>query len=100
MRPPAPALTRAGAPRAARLFLLDWTPLVGLVVVYEGLRDLVPLIGARSRTRLNEALGALDVKLGEIELEAIDAVLASGGFAGMRYGAHQMVMLDSEKDAG
>ncbi len=62
--------------------------------------DIVPLIGTRSRIKLNEALGALDVKLGEIELEAIDAVLAGGAFAGMRYGPHQMTILDSEKDAG
>ena len=61
--------------------------------------DIVPLIGTRSRAKLNEALGALDITLGEIELEAIDAVLGRSGIAGTRYGVHQMTMLDSEKDA-
>ena len=61
--------------------------------------DIVPLIGARSRTRLNETLGALDVKLGEIEYDAIDKAVAEHGVAGTRYAAHQMDMLDSEKNA-
>jgi hypothetical protein len=38
-----------GAALKARLFVLDWTPLVGLVVIYEALRDLVPIIGAPRR---------------------------------------------------
>ena len=59
--------------------------------------DIVPLIGARSRTRLNETLGALDVKLGEIEYDAIERAVAKHGVAGTRYAAHQMDMLDSEK---
>ncbi len=61
--------------------------------------DIVPLIGARSRKRLSETLGALDVKLGEIEYDAIDKAVAEHGVAGTRYGEHQMVMLDSEKNA-
>ena len=61
--------------------------------------DIVPLIGARSRTRLNETLGALDVKLGEIEYDAIERAVAKHGVAGTRYPAHQMDMLDSEKNA-
>lgn len=37
-----------GSPRrlAVRRFLLDWTPLVALVVAYETVRDLVPVFGA------------------------------------------------------
>ena len=59
--------------------------------------DIVPLIGARRRDRLTEALGALDVTLSESELAAIDAAAPEGAIAGTRYAAAQMHMLDSEK---
>ena len=59
--------------------------------------DFVPLVGARRRDRLQEALGALDVKLSESELRAIDAVAPEGAIAGTRYHESQMAMLDSEK---
>ena len=61
--------------------------------------DIVPLIGARSRVRLKETLGALEVRLGGIEHEAIDAVVRDHAIAGARYAEHQMKMLDSERDA-
>ncbi|HEX3675116.1 MAG TPA: aldo/keto reductase [Rhizomicrobium sp.] len=60
--------------------------------------DIVPLVGARSPGRLTEALGALEVTLGESELAAIDAVAPDGAIAGTRYAAEQMRMLDSEKN--
>ena len=59
--------------------------------------DLVPLVGARRRERLTEALGALDVKLGAADLEAIEAAVPAGAAAGDRYIAAQMAHLDSEK---
>jgi len=59
--------------------------------------DIVPLIGARRRDRLTEALGALDVRLGESELLAIDEAAPEGAIAGTRYAEEQMKMLDSEK---
>jgi aryl-alcohol dehydrogenase-like predicted oxidoreductase len=59
--------------------------------------DIVPLIGARRRDRLAEALGALDVTLSDSELAAIDAAAPEGAIAGTRYAAEQMRMLDSEK---
>ncbi len=59
--------------------------------------DIVPLIGARTRVRLDETLGALDVKLGALEYAAIDKAVAEHGVAGTRYAAPQMAMLDSEK---
>ncbi len=59
--------------------------------------DIVPLIGARRRDRLAETLGALDIKLNEDELKAIDAVAPEGAIAGTRYHEEQMKMLDSEK---
>ena len=59
--------------------------------------DIVPLIGARRRDRLTEALGALDVALGPADLAAIEAAVPKGAAAGQRYAAAQMAMLDSER---
>ncbi|WP_353942456.1 aldo/keto reductase [Streptomyces sp. HUAS MG91] len=59
--------------------------------------DIVPLIGARSRTRLTEALGALDVTLDEADLAAIEEAVPAGAAAGDRYAAAQMAALDSER---
>ncbi len=59
--------------------------------------DIVPLVGARRRERLTEALGALDVKLGAEDLAAIEAAVPAGSAAGDRYIAAQMAHLDSEK---
>ncbi len=59
--------------------------------------DIVPLVGARRRDRLSEALGALDITLSDSELAAIDKVAPEGAIAGTRYHESQMAMLDSEK---
>ncbi|MEH1908017.1 MAG: aldo/keto reductase [Nostoc sp.] len=59
--------------------------------------DIVPLIGARRRDRLNEALGALDLHLTEDELARIEAAVPLDAVAGDRYDPGQMAMLDSEK---
>ncbi|WP_459752758.1 aldo/keto reductase [Streptomyces sennicomposti] len=59
--------------------------------------DIVPLIGARTRERLNEALGALDVTLTEADLTAIEAAVPADAVAGERYAPAQMAMLDSER---
>ncbi|MER5945171.1 aldo/keto reductase [Streptomyces sp. NPDC001904] len=59
--------------------------------------DIVPLIGARSRTRLTEALGALDVTLDAADLAAIEEAVPAGAAAGDRYAAAQMADLDSER---
>jgi aryl-alcohol dehydrogenase-like predicted oxidoreductase len=59
--------------------------------------DIVPLVGARKRVRLEEALGALEVKLSDSELKAIDAVAPDGAIAGTRYAPEMMALLDSEK---
>ncbi|WP_406088066.1 aldo/keto reductase [Kitasatospora purpeofusca] len=58
--------------------------------------DVVPLVGARRRDRLTEALGALDVTLTEADLAAIEAAVPAGSAAGDRYAAAQMAHLDSE----
>jgi aryl-alcohol dehydrogenase-like predicted oxidoreductase len=59
--------------------------------------DIVPLIGARRRERLHEALGALDVELSDDDLERIEQAVPPGAAAGERYAAPQMAMLDSER---
>ncbi|MEU1194870.1 aldo/keto reductase [Streptomyces sp. NPDC005813] len=59
--------------------------------------DIVPLVGARTRDRLTEALGALDVTLGPDDLTAIQEAVPAGAAAGARYPAAQMAHLDSER---
>ena len=59
--------------------------------------DIVPVIGARTRERLAEALGADSVTLTVEQLSAIEAALPADQVAGTRYAAEQMAMLDSEK---
>jgi aryl-alcohol dehydrogenase-like predicted oxidoreductase len=60
-------------------------------------KDIVPLIGARRRDRLAEALAALDVRLDPADLTAIEQAVPEGAAAGDRYNAHQMANLDSER---
>jgi aryl-alcohol dehydrogenase-like predicted oxidoreductase len=59
--------------------------------------DIIPLVGARRRDRLGEALGALEVRLDTADLAAIDEAVPKGAAAGDRYAAHAMATLDSEK---
>jgi aryl-alcohol dehydrogenase-like predicted oxidoreductase len=61
--------------------------------------DIVPLVGARTRTQLREALGACDVVLTREELVRIEQVVPAAQVAGARYGPAQMAMLDSERPA-
>ncbi|XIE78439.1 aldo/keto reductase [Streptomyces sp. SBR177] len=58
--------------------------------------DVVPLVGARRRDRLAEALGALDVTLDAADLAAIEAAVPADAAAGARYPENQMAHLDSE----
>ena len=58
---------------------------------------IVPLVGARRRDRLEEALGALDIELDEEILAAIERAIPNGAAAGERYDARQMAILDSER---
>lgn len=59
--------------------------------------DIVPLVGARRRDRLDEALGALCVKLTEVQLAALDKAFPIGVAAGERYPEAQLVHMDSER---
>ena len=59
--------------------------------------DIAPLVGARTRERLAESLGALDVELTGEQLAAIESAVPKNAAAGDRYDATQMAMLDSER---
>jgi aryl-alcohol dehydrogenase-like predicted oxidoreductase len=59
--------------------------------------DIVPLVGARRRDRLAEALAAVDVKLSTEDLAAFESAVPPGAAAGDRYPAAQMAHLDSER---
>jgi aryl-alcohol dehydrogenase-like predicted oxidoreductase len=61
--------------------------------------DIVPLVGARRRDRLTEALGALDVKLTPAHLATLAKALPRGVAAGARYPEAQLAHMDSEKPA-
>jgi aryl-alcohol dehydrogenase-like predicted oxidoreductase len=58
--------------------------------------DIVPLIGARRRDRLAEALGALPIQLSQADLARLDAAIPPDAVAGERYNPAQMAHLDSE----
>jgi aryl-alcohol dehydrogenase-like predicted oxidoreductase len=59
--------------------------------------DIVPLVGARTRERLAESLGALNVELSADDLDAIEDAVPPAAVAGQRYDAQQMASLDSER---
>jgi aryl-alcohol dehydrogenase-like predicted oxidoreductase len=62
-------------------------------------KDIVPLVGARRRDRLTEALGALEAKLTAADLADLAKAFPPGAAAGGRYPDAQLVYLDSEKRA-
>ena len=61
--------------------------------------DIIPLIGARTIERLNEALGGSRVSLSSDDLAEIDRVVPRDAIAGERYPKEQMAMLDSERSS-
>ncbi|RZN30927.1 aldo/keto reductase [Bradyrhizobium sp. Leo121] len=62
-------------------------------------KDIVPLVGARRRDRLTEALGALEVKLTDAHLAALANAFPPGVAAGGRYPEEHLKHMDSEKRA-
>lgn len=54
----------------------------------------VPVIGAKTRAQIEDALGALDRPLSSDDAAALEAI---ANVSGERYGAEQMRMLDSER---
>ena len=67
-------------------------------VLHQG-RDIVPLIGSRTRKQLREALGARHVKLSTEESNRIAKAVPAESVAGSRYDERQMAVLDSERAA-
>jgi len=61
--------------------------------------DIVALVGARRRERLHEALGALEVELGDDHIARIEDALPANAAAGARHADAQMAQLDSERSA-
>lgn len=59
--------------------------------------DVVPLVGARKRERLGEALGATRLELSADDLAAIEAAVPADAVAGARYDEQSFQMLDSER---
>lgn len=59
--------------------------------------DIVPVVGARTRVRLAEAVAAFAVELAPESVAKIEVAVPRGAVAGERYAAQQMNMLDSEK---
>jgi aryl-alcohol dehydrogenase-like predicted oxidoreductase len=60
-------------------------------------RDIIPIIGARRRDQLDEALRALSVRLTAADLAALEAAAPKGAAAGDRYAPAAMASLDSER---
>jgi aryl-alcohol dehydrogenase-like predicted oxidoreductase len=58
---------------------------------------IVPLVGARTRERMTESLGALQVELTDGDLAAIERAVPAGAAAGERYDDQQIAILDSER---
>jgi aryl-alcohol dehydrogenase-like predicted oxidoreductase len=59
--------------------------------------DIVPLVGARRRDRLHEALGALGLPLSAEDVLRIEQAVPPDAVAGERYAAPLMATLDSER---
>jgi aryl-alcohol dehydrogenase-like predicted oxidoreductase len=60
-------------------------------------QGIVPVIGARTRAQLSEALGALTVELSPERIARIEEAVPASAVAGTRYDEHQMRVLDSER---
>ncbi|MFM0551839.1 aldo/keto reductase [Paraburkholderia sediminicola] len=59
--------------------------------------DVVPLVGARRRNQLTDALAATELSLSADELGRIEAAIPPEAVAGSRYNEVQMAHLDSER---
>jgi aryl-alcohol dehydrogenase-like predicted oxidoreductase len=59
--------------------------------------DIVPLVGARRRDRLEESLGAVTLELDQNALDSIEEAVPAGAASGTRYAAGIMATLDSER---
>jgi aryl-alcohol dehydrogenase-like predicted oxidoreductase len=60
-------------------------------------QDIVPLVGARRRDSLQQALGSLELVLTEEDSSKMEALISAEKVAGERYMPEHMAMLDSER---
>ena len=59
--------------------------------------DIVPVIGARRRDRLQEALGAIPISLSAADLAKLEQAVPKDAASGARYSEYLMAHLDSER---
>jgi aryl-alcohol dehydrogenase-like predicted oxidoreductase len=59
-------------------------------------KNIIPVMGARTRAQLAESLAALDVQLTPPEIACVETSISESVVAGTRYDEHHMRMLDSE----
>ena len=57
----------------------------------------IPVIGAKTRAQLADAIGALGTSLSAADVTALETLLPANAFAGSRYAEAQMAHLDSER---
>jgi aryl-alcohol dehydrogenase-like predicted oxidoreductase len=60
--------------------------------------SIVPLLGARRRDQLSEALGALAVKLSSAQMADIERAVPPHAAAGARYPDAQLAQMDSKRN--
>jgi aryl-alcohol dehydrogenase-like predicted oxidoreductase len=70
---------------------------VAIAWVFSRGTDIIPLLGARTRNQLKEALQALNLDLRPEDLARIESAIPPDSVAGTRYGEEQMRWLDSEQ---
>ena len=89
--------TLAGALREAAEARGGTATQMAIVWVLSRGEDIVPLLGARTVAQIEEALGALEMKLSAEELALLEAAVPAEKIAGARYDKHSMAHLDSER---
>jgi len=57
----------------------------------------LPLVGARTRAQLDDALSALEKTLSASDVVALESLVPAEAIRGTRYGEEQMRHLDSER---
>jgi aryl-alcohol dehydrogenase-like predicted oxidoreductase len=62
-------------------------------------KDIIPVVGAKTRAQLKDAVAAVKVQLSAQDVSRLEAAVPAEAVAGTRYDAHQMKALDSEKRA-
>lgn len=60
-------------------------------------KEIIPLVGARHRQQLKDALETLTISFSPEEIATIEHAVPPGSVAGERYGREQMAVLDSER---